>query len=158
MDDGFSVGALFKIKTVGAEARSEGFLTDLRDKLQTVLASLPEEPGTPWVFQLYLQDEADLSKTVEHVRNYVHPRARGSILTEAYLEELSEHMKVISQPGGLFKDDQVTGSEWRGQNRIIRATLYRRRKPIKTEYSYYNSSPEDELKDVSEKLITSLFM
>ncbi len=156
LDDGFSVGALFKIKTVGAEARSEEFLTDLRDKLQTVLASLPEEPDTPWVFQLYLQDEADLSKTVEHVRDYVHPRARGSILTEAYLDELSEHMKVISKPGGLFKDEQVTGSEWRGQNRIIRATLYRRRKPIKSDYSYYNSSPEDELKDVSEKLITSL--
>lgn len=156
LDDGFSVGALFRIGTVGSEARTEEFLADLRDKLQTVLTSLPEEPESPWVFQLYLQDDADLSSTVDHVRNYVHPRAQGSVLSEAYLDELSEHLKVISQPGGLFEDEQVTGSAWRGQNRIIRATLYRRRKPTTSVYSYHNTSPEDELRDTVSKLITSL--
>ncbi len=156
LDDGFSVGALFRISTVGSEARTAEFLADIRDKLQTVLTSLPEEPESPWVFQLYLQDESDLSKTVDQVRSYVHPRAQGSELTEAYLSELSEHMKVISQPGGLFEDEQVTGNAWRGQNRIIRATLYRRRKPAAALYSYYNNSPEDELRDVAAKLIISL--
>ncbi len=47
LDDGFSVGALFRISTVGSEARTEQFLADLRDKLQTVLTSLPEELESP---------------------------------------------------------------------------------------------------------------
>ena len=83
LDDGYSVGALFNISTVGAEARTAQFLADLRDKLQTVLTSLPEEMDNPWIFQLYLQDEADLSQTLDDVRDYVHPRAKNSVLTEA---------------------------------------------------------------------------
>ena len=132
LDDGYSVGALFRISTVGAEARTEQFLVDLRDKLQTVLTSLPEELESPWVFQIYLQDEADLSKVVDQVSDYVHPRAKGSVLTEAYLSELRDHLEVISKPGGLFEDKLVTGSTWRGQKRTVKATLYRRRKPTKT--------------------------
>ncbi len=156
LDDGYSVGALFRIATVGSEARTADFMADLRDKLQTVLASLPEELESPWVFQLYLQDESDLSSTLKKVRDYVHPRAQESDMTEAYLAELDAHLKVISQPGGLFEDKQVTGSDWRGQNRTVRATLYRRKKPTKAVYSYHNVSPEEELNDAVEKLMTSL--
>jgi len=156
LDDGFSVGALFKINTVGSEARTEQFLIDLRDKLQTVLTSLPEELESPWVFQLYLQDEPDLSSTLKQVTDYVHPRAQGSELTQAYLAELAEHLNVISKPGGLFEDKLVTGNAWRGQRRTIRATLYRRRKPTKAIYDYHNISPKDELNDAVSKLTTSL--
>ncbi len=156
LDDGFSVGALFRISTVGSEARTEHFLADLRDKLQTVLTSLPEELESPWVLQIYLQDEPDLSSTLEQVKDYVHPRAQKSELTEAYLAELAEHLNVISKPGGLFEDKLVTGNAWRGQKRIVRATLYRRRKPTKAIYDYHNISPEDELNDAVSKLTTSL--
>ena len=156
LDDGFSVGALFRISTVGSEARTEEFLVDLRDKLQTVLTSLPEEQESPWVLQIYLQDEPDLSKVVDQVSDYVHPRAKGSVLTDAYFSELRDHLDVISKPGGLFEDQQVTGSAWRGQIRTVRATLYRRRKPTKAAYDYQNISPEDELNDAVSKLTTSL--
>jgi len=156
LDDGYSVGALFLITTMGSEARTEDYLKDLRDKLQTVLTSLPEELESPWVFQIYLQDDSDLSKTVEQVSDYVHPRAKGTQLTEAYLSELEDHLRTISKPGGLFEDELVTGSRWRGQKRTVRATLYRRRKPTKAVYDYQNISPEDELNDAVSKLTTSL--
>ena len=156
LDDGYSVGALFSISTAGAEARTEDYLADLRDKLQMVLTSIPEELENPWVFQLYLQDEADLSETVNKVRDYVHPRAKDSELTEAYLTSLDTHLKNISQSGGLFFDKSVTGSAWRGQKRIVRATLYRRRKRSNAEYNYYHVTPEYELNDVAIKLQTSL--
>ncbi len=156
LDDGYSVGALFKLDTVGSEARTPEFLSDLRDKLQTVLTSLPEEMDSPWIFQLYLQDEADLGETLDVVRDYVHPRARNSELTDAYLDVLDQHLKNISRSGGLFLDKTVTGTPWRGQKRVVRATLYRRRKPKKAAYDYHHISPEEELNDVADKLSTSL--
>ena len=156
LDDGYSVGALFTIYTIGTEARSQSFMTDLRDKIQVALTSLPEEMGEPWIFQMYLQDEANLSGTFRDVRDYVHPRAQDTELTKEYLDTLEEHFNHITQPGGLFIDKTVTGHAWRGQIRKVRATLYRRRKPSKLANSYLNASPEDELKETVEKLITSL--
>ncbi|RLA05745.1 MAG: conjugative transfer ATPase [Gammaproteobacteria bacterium] len=156
LDDGYSVGALFRISTAGAEARTASYLADLRDKLQTVLTSLPEEMDSPWILQIYLQDEADLSSVVEQVRDYIHPRAKDSEFTEAYLGILEQHMKSISRSGGLFVDKTVTGSAWRGQKRVVRATLYRRRKHKKVAYDYYHITPEEELNDVALKLQTSL--
>ena len=156
LDDGYSVGALFKFSTVGSEARTPEFLVELRDKLQTVLTALPEEMDSPWIFQLYLQDEADLGETLDTVRDYVHPRAKGTPLAETYLDVLGKHLKNISRSGGLFLDKTVTGTPWRGQKRMVRATLYRRRKPKKAAYDYHHISPEEELNDVAEKLVTSL--
>ena len=51
LDDGFSVGALFRISTVGAEARTEQFLVDLRDKLQTVLPHYRKNWKAPGYFR-----------------------------------------------------------------------------------------------------------
>lgn len=156
LDDGYSVAALFELETVGSEARTPAFLAELRDKLQTVLTSLPEEMESPWIFQLYLQDEADLGETLETVKNYVHPRAKDTHLTQTYLATLGKHLKTISRSGGLFYDKTVTGSPWRGQKRMVRATLYRRRKPKNAAYDYHHVSPIEELNDVADKLATSL--
>jgi conjugative transfer ATPase len=156
LDDGYSVAALFELSTVGSEARTPGFLNELRDKLQDVLTSLPEEMESPWILQLYLQDEADLGQTLDKITNYIHPRARDSVLTHTYLNVLDQHLKNISRSGGLFFDQLVTGTHWRGQNRTVRATLYRRRKPKKAAYDYHHISPEDELNDVAGKLATTL--
>ena len=156
LDDGYSVGALFTLTTVGTEARSPDFMTDLRNKIQIALTSLPEEMHAPWIFQVYLQDEANLESAMDDIRHYVHPRAAGSELTEAYLDSMGEHLSNISRSGGLFVDKTVTGNPWRGQIRRVRATLYRRRKPTKATYSYLNASPEDELNEIAAKLSASL--
>lgn len=156
LDDGYSVGALFTLYTIGTEARSQSFMTNLRDKVQVALTSLPEEMNEPWIFQMYLQDEANLSDTLESVRDYVHPRAESTELTEAYLDTLERHFSDITQTGGLFVDKTVTGHAWRGQVRQVRATLYRRRKPGKLTPIYLKSSPEDELNEAVAKLTSSL--
>ncbi len=156
LDDGYSVGAMFNLKTVGTEARSDEFMTILRDKIQIVLTSIPEEMDAPWIFQLYLQDEANLHSALQNVENYIHPRAADSVLTNTYLADFKNHLDNISRSGGLFIDSSVTGNPWRGQIRKVRATLYRRRKPGKAAYGYLNTSPEDELNEVAEKLRTSL--
>jgi conjugative transfer ATPase len=156
LDDGYSVGALFTVQTLAAEARTEAYLTDLRDKVQTALTSLPEEMDSPWVFQLYLQDEPNLLDLVDQLRAYTHPGAQHSELSEAYYQVLEQHLRAISHSGGIFEDKLVTGSRWRGQRRTVRATLYRRRKPVNTAYDFYHTSPDDELNDVASKLTTAL--
>ncbi len=127
LDDGISVGALFDVEPISTEGRTDAFMLELRDKLQTVLTSLPEEQdSSPWIVQFYLQDEPNLTGMSETIAAYVKERAQGSTLTTHYLHTLDEHLRHISKPGGLFSDQAVTGSAWRGQDRKVRITLYRR--------------------------------
>ncbi|MEQ1636822.1 MAG: conjugative transfer ATPase [Methylococcales bacterium] len=156
LDDGISVAALFEVEPVATEGRTEEYLREFRDKLQTVLTSLPEEYGNPWVVQFYLQDVPGLSDMAKNVRGYVKGRARDSELTKSYLDTLEAHFKAISQPGGLFNDKAVTGSAWRGQDRKIRITLYRRNKTTKGQRGLLFQSPTEELNDVASKLLASL--
>ena len=157
LDDGFSVGALFELYPIGAEARPEAYMVELRDKLQLVISeAIPEEMDSPWVLQLYLQDEAELTHVAESIEAYVHPRAQGSQFTQAYCNGLRQHLKAISCTGGLFDDQLVTGGPWRGQVRRIRATLYRRRPAATHGYGATDETPEIELNDVAAKLATAL--
>lgn len=104
LDDGVSVGALFDIEPIATEGRTETFLVELRDKLQTVLTAMPEEQGSqPWIVQFYLQDEPYLQGLFEQICAYAQPRAQETALTQAYLKTLEAHFQMISQPGGLFK-------------------------------------------------------
>ena len=58
LEDGISVGALFELEAVGTEARTDKFMTELRDAIQTALNdAIPEEESAPWVLQVYVQDE-----------------------------------------------------------------------------------------------------
>ena len=48
LEDGISVGALFELEAVGTEARTEKFMTELRDAIQTALNdAIPEEETLP---------------------------------------------------------------------------------------------------------------
>jgi conjugative transfer ATPase len=156
LDDGISVAALFEVEPIATEGRTEAFMVELRDKLQTVLTSLPEEQGSPWVVQFYLQDEANLADMGDTVAAYVKDRARYSVLTESYLDTLQAHFQAISRPGGLFNDRAVTGNAWRGQTRKIRVTLYRRRQNQRGQSLGVFQSPVQELNDVASKLVASL--
>ena len=48
LEDGISVGALFELEAVGTEARTDKFMTELRDAIQTALNdAIPEEESAP---------------------------------------------------------------------------------------------------------------
>ncbi len=155
LDDGVSVAALFELFPIGAEARTQDYLEALRDRLQTVLTSLPERNTSPWIVQLYLQDQASLGDLAQSIHDYVHPRAKHSALTTRYLQTLEQHLADISQSGGLFVDTQVTGNPWRGQRRRIRCTLYRRTLGAGPKRYGQHHTPEQELNEVCDKLVTA---
>ncbi len=155
LEDGRSVGAFFEIRAVACEARPHAWLESLRNNFQNVLSALPENTEAHWVLQLYLQDEPSLDALGKTLREYVHPRARGTAYTRAYLAEMDEHLEMICRHGGLFVDTQTTGSEWRGQTRRVRAVLYRRT-PKQKRNSQADMSPVEELNEACSRFFSAL--
>ncbi len=129
LEDGISVGALFEIAPAGTEARTPQFMQQLRDAIQTALTdAIPEEDEAPWILQVYVQDEPSLQEFQKEVAAYAQPSARDTPFTRNFQEMFAQHLARITRPGGLFEDNAVTGTHWRGQVRRVRATLYRRLK------------------------------
>jgi len=127
LEDGVSVGALFELTPAGSEARTPGFMAELRDAIQTAITeAIPELDDAPWILQFYVQDEPSLSDLLRQVEAYVPPGESERDYTRHYLELLKAHCARISRAGGLFEDSALTGTVWRGQVRRVRAVLYRR--------------------------------
>ncbi|HCR3771571.1 TPA: TraC family protein, partial [Proteus mirabilis] len=127
LDDGVSVGAVYAVEPAPTEGRSAGRLLEIRDAVEDALQdSLDEHDDNPWVVQFFCQDEDDVSVTLATLRDYILPAARGTAFTEAWLTEMARHLRGIARPEGLFKDTEVTGQPWRGQQRRTRMVVYRR--------------------------------
>ncbi|WP_336844127.1 conjugative transfer ATPase [Providencia rettgeri] len=127
LDDGVSVGAVYAIEPAPTEGRSDARLAEIRDVVEDALQdSLDEHDDNPWVVQFFCQDEDDVTATLETLRAYILPAARGSAFTDAWLTETERHLRGIARPEGLFKDTEVTGQPWRGQQRRTRMVVYRR--------------------------------
>ncbi|MEW8074178.1 MAG: TraC family protein, partial [Candidatus Thiodiazotropha sp.] len=155
LEDGVSVGALFELTPAGTEARTPAFMTQLRDAIQTALTdAIPEEDDAPWILQVYVQDDPSLQGFEKEIADYAQPGARESDYTRHFQQTLSEHLARITRPGGLFEDTAVTGTQWRGQVRRVRATLYRRLKPNGRVPSAVEI--EESLNDVATKWVASL--
>ena len=155
LEDGLSVGALFELTPAGTEARTPKFMTQLRDAIQTALTdAIPEEDDSPWILQVYVQDEPSLQSFQKEVADYAQTSARDTAYTRHFQQTMSDHLAQITRPGGLFEDTAVTGTCWRGQIRRVRATLYRRLKPAGRVPSAVEV--EEALNDVATKWIASL--
>ena len=93
LEDGISVGALFDITPAGTEARTPEFMAQLRDAIQTALTdAIPEEDESPWVLQVYVQDEPSLQSFQHEVANYAQPSARDTAYTQHFLQTMSDHL------------------------------------------------------------------
>lgn len=127
LEDGVSVAALLELRPIGTEARDDKYMSDLRDTIQVALTdAIPEHETSPWVLQLFVQDEHDLSSLEQRLEKYGSPSARESDYGKFFQHEFAEHLRRISAPGGMFEDKAVTGARWRGQVRNVRAVLYQR--------------------------------
>lgn len=126
LDDNRSVGALFELTPIGTEGREPDWLMTARDAVEDALQdSFDELEASPWVVQFFCQDDGDFSPHLNRLTAYIQDRARGSALTEAYLELTRRHLKAVAKPDGLFDDKVVTHLPWRGNNRRVRLVLYR---------------------------------
>ncbi len=129
LEDGRSVGAFYEVTPVSCEAKPEAFLVHLRDQIQSMLVnSFSEEPVSPWVVQVYVQDEPTLQDTLTDIIHYRSTLQEAIHLTRYkadYLKWLSRHLADLARPGGLFIDPSVTGLPFRGTRRTTRVVIYR---------------------------------
>lgn len=161
LEDGVSVGIVAEIVPVPTEGRSEEALETVRDTICSALQDcLPEHDHHPWVLQLYVRDDTDPRPDLEKLRAYARPGLLDTEFTKAWLASMDAHMRAIAKPGGLFEDDRVTQTQWRGQTRRTRLVLYRRVGNTKAKVGERKSSrlanPEDAVNQVYDRLVTSL--
>ncbi|MBU4634040.1 conjugative transfer ATPase [Pseudomonas chlororaphis] len=129
LEDGVSRAAFFELTPIGTEGRAPEWLRKARDALENALQdSFDELETSPWVVQMYAQDETSWDGYLQQLHDYIQPRAKGTAFTELYLKLFKQHLEAISKPGGLFEDTKVSQLPWRGQQRRVRIVIYRRAK------------------------------
>lgn len=154
LEDGVSVAAFFELMPIGTEGREASWLAQVRDALENALQdSFDELDESPWVVQLYAQDDADWNRYLSTLENYLQPRARESEFTKFYLRFFGHHLRAVSRQGGLFEDRTVTRLPWRGQSRRVRLVVYRR---VGNAPARRGQSPEQALNVVCERLAGGL--
>jgi len=165
LEDGKSVAAFFELTAIATEGREAQWLDDARDALENALQdSLDELDDNPWVVQLYAQDETGWDAYLRTLRDYIHPRAKGTAFTEFYLRLIEHHLRSVSRPGGLFRDHTVTQLPWRGQTRRVRMVVYRRvngidrgrRRRASSDASRRDLSPEQDLTIACDRIVGGL--
>ncbi|NWB94815.1 conjugative transfer ATPase [Pseudomonas gingeri] len=155
LEDGVSRAAFFELTPIGTEGRDPAWLRKARDALENALQdSFDELETSPWVVQLYAQDETSWDDYLQQLHNYIHPRARGSAFTELYLKLMKQHLEAISKPGGLFEDTKVSQLPWRGQQRRVRLVVYRRTKGNNADVR--GQAPGPYLKVICDRLVGGL--
>lgn len=154
LEDGVSVAAFFELMPIGTEGREASWLAQVRDALENALQdSFDELDESPWVVQLYAQDDVDWNRYLSTLENYLQPRARESEFTKFYLRFFGHHLRAVSRQGGLFEDRTVTRLPWRGQTRRVRLVVYRR---VGNAPARRGQSPEQALNVVCERLAGGL--
>ncbi|RCV86915.1 conjugative transfer ATPase [Billgrantia montanilacus] len=161
LEDGISVGVVAEVIPVPTEGRGEEALEAVRDTICATLQDcLPEHDHFPWVLQLYARDETDPREDLERLQSYARPEVRDTEYTQAWLDSMEAHLRAIAKPGGLFVDDVVTDTKWRGQARRTRLVLYRRLGSGKAKLGERRSRrdlrPEDAVNHVYSRLEASL--
>lgn len=154
LEDGQSVAAFFELMPIGTEGKEASWLAQVRDTLENALQdSFDELDESPWVVQLYAQDDADWNRYLSTLENYLQPRARESEFTEFYLRFFGHHLRAVSRQGGLFEDRTVSRLPWRGQTRRVRLVVYRR---VGNAPARRGQSPEQVLNVACERLAGGL--
>ena len=155
LDDYRSVGAVFEIIPRPCEGRPSEFLESFRNDLKNMLTNaIPELDNGPWTLQVYAQDDDTLMGLGEELENYIREDIRNTDYTQAWLKTMKQHFQDVANPGGLFYDEEVTGGDWSGKTRVVRAVLYRR---IPRAEKFTNGmTPEKSLNNVCKKVTTML--
>jgi len=154
LEDGVSRAAFFELTPIGTEGRDPEWLRKARDALENALQdSFDELETSPWVVQMYAQDETSWDEYLQQLENYIQPRARGTAFTELYLKLFKQHLEAISKPGGLFEDTKVSQLPWRGQQRRVRIVVYRR---AKSGAEVRGQEPGPYLKIICDRLVGGL--
>ncbi|WP_299772450.1 conjugative transfer ATPase [uncultured Pseudoteredinibacter sp.] len=153
LEDGFSAGAMFEVSALSTEARTEAFLEEVRENIQTCLNHAIPSLDNPFVLQCFVSDEPHLGELAEALKAYPEQQGRtGSHdkLKEDFHERMQAHFRKLCE--NPIEDSAVSGGHWQGRDRKIRVFLYRRR-PLNDDQK---QTPPEELNQVVEQWSTQM--
>jgi conjugative transfer ATPase len=155
LDDGKSVGAVYTVKSIPTEGRSNDTIVAYRENLQRVFQDTFVNSNTPWVIQQFSYADKGLGAIREDIESNMTEEAKGTEFSNKYLDIMTKHYQGIADnPEGIFKDTQVTNTQFRGQYRRCKLVFYR--KLSASELKKKNFSAVDELTDVCQRFESEL--
>ncbi len=117
LNDGISVAAMFEVTPTATEAMAEDMLEKRANLAIAAMNSVPEEEDAEWIVQFFVNDDSNMDSVIEHYENYIRkahggdPKRGEEVLnsqyTQAWLTHLRAHMLKVSNPDGLFVDEEV---------------------------------------------------
>ncbi|PSV28066.1 conjugative transfer ATPase [Photobacterium sp. GB-72] len=126
MRDLRSHAVVLEITSIPTEGRSDDELVELREAVINAFSNTFSMPTlTPFIMQTYAYKEDNLTEFFKETESFISPDIRDTVYTQKYLTMMKKHMKGISKPGGIFYDEMVTKSQYRGQQKKVKIILYR---------------------------------
>lgn len=157
LEDGFSAAAMFEITCVATEARPEKFLNEIHFNFQTCLNHTIPQKDNPFVLQFFVQDEDSLTDFIRDFHEYIPDHTKDEPLTKAFVGEMDDHIKRVSNPNGYFVDSAIAGSRWNGKCRRVRVFMYRRIPTgKKAAQEDVNVNPEQEINEVAASFVAQM--
>lgn len=156
LEDGVSKAAVFELTPTQTEGRTDSVLERQAAAIQNAVnGSFPEHDLAEWVVQVFVQDDPKLDMMADELSDYIAPPIRATQYTQDFLKRMGDHLRRISQPGGLFQDDEVTGIRFRGQRRRVRTVIYRRY-PKGYNFNQDGIGPDEHLRNICDRYEQSL--
>lgn len=135
LDDGVSVGAVFRLGAADLDARAPERLAEFNDQLDHALRVLPlEDEQFPYIVQIYLENR-EPAHLAEALAAATPDAIRATAFSQAWFTAMREHFALMCAPRGIFDDERVRVSSeqakgWRAIDQQIHLCVYRKA-PVK---------------------------
>ncbi|PSW46875.1 conjugative transfer ATPase [Photobacterium kishitanii] len=121
-----SHAVVLNITSIPTEGRSDDELVELRQEVINAFSNTFSKTSvTPFIMQTYMYKEESLNTFLREASDFIKPVIRDTEYTQQYLSMMDKHFKGISKPGGIFFDERVTKSNFRGQIKRAKLIIYR---------------------------------
>lgn len=126
LEDGCSYAAAFDVYPPNVEGISPESIAAIRNSIMGIISGSINHDDNPYILQAYYNEETSLESFASTIRDYVSDRAKDSKLAAEYIPQVEQHLSNVCKKDGLFFDDTVTNTMWRGCIRVARVVLYRK--------------------------------
>ena len=147
-----STGRMYEVVCSSTEARSPEDLGILHKRVTEAISKCVSELSSgPWITQWFVQDENDsvVRELTNQITSYTQKSIRETEYSTQWIHLMREHLKDMTDKGGLFNDSGLAGKHWRGRNRRVRLCIWRKL-PVS------NSAGDETIDQVCEQLNSAL--
>ena len=159
LDDGVSMGAVFRLGAADLEGRSPEKLEEFREQVDHALQLLPTDDELyPVIAQFYLESREPVN-IADRLAAATSPEIRDSAFSQAWFAAQREHFEMMCAPRGIFDDERVrlSGEQakgWRAIEQQIHVCLFRKAPASAWKHRHY--SPAQRFQQMITPFLSSL--